>query len=152
VPGLIENGRYEHSYMGISGVTFSPICSDEQGLDKSQRGFIVDRVLGNTPAARAGLRGSSRTVQTEFSAVCPNGSGGDFVIAVDGQAVTTFDDLLVYSGAQHQPRRHDYADRIARRRDARRAAGAGAATKLIFCNAQPLSDATCISLSDLLAF
>jgi S1-C subfamily serine protease len=30
VPGLIENGRYEHSYMGISGVTFSPICSDEQ--------------------------------------------------------------------------------------------------------------------------
>lgn len=103
VPGLIADGRYEHSYMGISGVTFSPICSDEQGLDKSLRGFIVDRVLGNTPAARAGLRGNSRTVRTEFSAVCPNGSGGDFVIAVDGQAVTTFDDLLVHLARNTSP-------------------------------------------------
>jgi S1-C subfamily serine protease len=103
VPGLIENGRYEHSYMGISGVTFSPICSEEQGIDKSQRGFLVDRVLSNTPASRAGLRGSSRTVQTEFAAVCPNGSGGDFVVAVDGQSVTTFDELLVYLARNTSP-------------------------------------------------
>jgi len=103
VPGLIENGRYEHSYMGISGVTFSPICSEEQGIDKSQRGFIVDRVLNNTPAARAGLRGSSRPVQTEFVAICPNGLGGDFVVAVDGQPVTTFDEMLVYLARNTSP-------------------------------------------------
>jgi len=103
VPGLIENGRYEHSYMGISGVTFSPICSEEQGIDKSQRGFIVDRVLNNTPASRAGLRGSSRPVQTEFAAVCPNGLGGDFVVAVDGQPVTTFDEMLVYLARNTSP-------------------------------------------------
>ncbi len=103
VSGLIENGRYEHSYMGISGVTFSPICSEEQGIDKSQRGFIVDRVLPGTPASRAGLQGSTRPVQTEFAAVCPTSKGGDFVVAVDGQPVTTFDDMLIYLARNTSP-------------------------------------------------
>ena len=103
VPGLIAEGRYQHSYMGISGVTVSPICSDEQEIDKYQRGFIVDRVLGNTPAARAGLRGSTRPVQTEFATICPRGRGGDFVTAVDGQPVTTFDDILIYLARNTSP-------------------------------------------------
>ena len=37
-PSLIENGRYEHSYMGMSGATFSPICGAEQQLDVNLRG------------------------------------------------------------------------------------------------------------------
>ncbi|HQY92236.1 trypsin-like peptidase domain-containing protein [Caldilinea sp.] len=103
VPGLIENGRYEHSYMGISGVTFSPICSEEQGIEKFQRGVIVDRVLGNTPAARAGLRGSTRPLQTAFTGICPQASGGDFVVAVDGQPVGTFDDILIFLARNTSP-------------------------------------------------
>lgn len=103
VPELIENGRYAHSYMGISGATFSPICSEEQGLDKQQRGFIVERVLPGTPAARAGLRGNTRPVQTKFAAVCPQGKGGDFVTAVDGQPVSTFDDILIYLARNTSP-------------------------------------------------
>ena len=96
VPGLIEDGRYNHSYMGISGVTFSPICGDEQGIDTALRGVIVDRILGGTPAARAGLRGSTRAIATDYASVCPDAAGGDFIIAVDGQPVTTFDDVLIY--------------------------------------------------------
>lgn len=102
-PSLIENGKYEHSYMGISGVTFSPICSEEQGIDKQQRGFIVERVLPGTPAARAGLRGSTRPVRTAYAALCPDAKGGDFVIAVDGQPVTTFDDILIYLARNTSP-------------------------------------------------
>lgn len=103
VPSLIENGKYEHSYMGISGVTFSPICSEEQGIDKQQRGFIVERVLSGTPAARAGLRGGTRPVRTAYAALCPDAKGGDFVIAVDGQPVTTFDDILIYLARNTSP-------------------------------------------------
>jgi 2-alkenal reductase len=103
VPGLIQSGRYQHSYMGISGVTFSPICGDEQNIDKSLRGVIIDRVLGNTPAARAGLRGNSRPVQTDFVGICPQGRGGDFVVAVDGQPVTSFDEVLIFLARNTSP-------------------------------------------------
>ncbi len=103
VPGLIENGRYNHSYMGISGVTFSPICGEEQGIDTAQRGVIVDRILGGTPAARAGLRGSTRPINTEYASVCPDSAGGDFIVAVDGQPVSTFDDVLIYLARYTSP-------------------------------------------------
>lgn len=103
VPGLIADGRYRHSYMGISGATYSPICSDEQGIDKNKRGVIVERVLSNTPAARAGLRGNSRELRTAFANVCPGSTGGDFVIAVDGRPLTTFDDLLIYLARYTSP-------------------------------------------------
>ena len=103
VPGLIADGSYNHSYMGISGVTFSPICGGEQGIDKAQRGVIVDRILGGTPAARAGLRGSTRPITTEYASVCPDAAGGDFIVAVDGQPVTTFDDVLIYLARYTSP-------------------------------------------------
>jgi len=103
VPGLIADGRYQHSYMGISGITFSPLCGDEQNIDKYKRGVIVDRVLNNTPAARAGLRGNSRPLQTAFASLCPSGTGGDFVVAVDGRPLTTFDDLLIYLARYTSP-------------------------------------------------
>ncbi len=103
VPGLIENGRYNHSYMGISGVTFSPMCGEEQGIDTTLRGVIVDRILGGTPAARAGLRGSTRPINTEYASVCPDAAGGDFIVAVDGQPVSTFDDVLIYLARYTSP-------------------------------------------------
>jgi 2-alkenal reductase len=51
VPALIEEGRYRHPYIGISGSSFSPICADEQGLDPRTRGAMVLKVLPGTPAA-----------------------------------------------------------------------------------------------------
>ena len=103
VPVLIADGRYQHSYMGISGVTFSPICSDEQGIDKDKRGFIVASVLQNTPAERAGLRGASRRIQTAYAGVCPGATGGDFVVAVDGRPLSNFDELLTYLARYTSP-------------------------------------------------
>lgn len=96
VPSIIENGRYDHSYMGIAGITFSPVCSEEQGLPKSFRGVIVAQVLPATPASRAGIRGSTRPIQTEYAQICPAATGGDFITAVDGRNVVTFDDVLIY--------------------------------------------------------
>jgi len=103
VPGLIADGRYNHSYMGISGVTFSPICGEEQGIDKALRGVIVNRILGGTPAARAGLRGSTNAITSEYASVCPDAVGGDFIVAVDGQPVKTFDDVLIYLARYTSP-------------------------------------------------
>ena len=49
VPSLIERGSYEHSYLGVSGSTFSPICGAEMALDPALRGVLVGQ------AAEAGL-------------------------------------------------------------------------------------------------
>ena len=87
VPSLIEKGRYDHSYMGVSGVTFSPICASELDVAPSTRGVVVSEVLRGGPADRAGLQGATRRIDTRYPGVCPAGAGGDLVTAIDGQPV-----------------------------------------------------------------
>ena len=96
VPALIETGRYEHPYMGVSGATFSPICADELGLDPTLRGALVLDVIENTPADRAGLRGSTLANNTEYQFICPDVRGGDVITAVNGEPVSSFDAVLAY--------------------------------------------------------
>jgi 2-alkenal reductase len=96
VPALLADGVYAHSYMGVSGGTFSPICADALGLPKQMRGAIVGEVFPGTPAARAGLQGGSRASNSRYLGICPEMAGGDLIIAVDGEPVTKFDDVLGY--------------------------------------------------------
>jgi 2-alkenal reductase len=103
VPSLIENGRYEHSYLGVSGATFSPLCGPDLDLDPAQRGVIVEQVIDGGPAERAGLRGADRRIETEYPSICPSAIGGDFVTAIDGQPVTSFDDMLTYMARYTSP-------------------------------------------------
>ena len=88
--------KYEHSYMGVSGSTFSPLCAEDLGLSKTLRGALVGRVLSNTPAARAGLHGGDQPSGTRYPGICPEQAGGDLITAIDSQPVTTFDDILSY--------------------------------------------------------
>jgi serine protease Do len=96
VPALITEGVYEHSYMGISGNTFSPICADVLDLPAGTRGAYVSQVLSGTPAARAGVRGGSERISTNMMGVCPEQRGGDLILAIDNQPVIRFDDILIY--------------------------------------------------------
>ncbi len=96
VPALIAQGRYQHPYMGISGVTFSPICAAEQGLDSNLRGAVVAAVLQGTPAARAGLRSGAEDANTKYPQICPETRGGDLITRINEQPVTSFDEVLSY--------------------------------------------------------
>lgn len=102
-PALIERGRYAHSYMGISGATFSPLCSQEQDLAPDQRGVLVENVLRGGPAAQAGLSGAARRVMTAYPGLCPTTAGGDFIVAVNGLVVSTFDEILVFLARYTSP-------------------------------------------------
>jgi len=95
-PALIKDGAYEHAYIGVSGRTVSPICAEALDLPKTARGALVLQVLNRTPAARAGLHGSEREVDSQFPGICPSVGGGDLVTAIDGRPVTRFDDVLTY--------------------------------------------------------
>jgi 2-alkenal reductase len=103
VPSLIDSGGYEHSYLGVSGSTFSPICAEELGLEPALRGVLVGDAIAGGPAARAGLRGASGRIETEYPTICPGETGGDLVTAIDGQPITSFDDMLIYMARYTSP-------------------------------------------------
>jgi serine protease Do len=93
VPVLIKTGHYEHPRLGVSGTDLTPELATAMGLQADQRGALIIEVSPNGPADKAGLQGSDRQVDINGQQVPV---GGDVIVAVDGQPVKTFDDLVVY--------------------------------------------------------
>ncbi|MFC7046192.1 S1C family serine protease [Halobacteriaceae archaeon GCM10025711] len=58
VPAIVENGTYNHSYLGVRGVTLSPTMARVNGLNRSQGVLVVSTVAG-APASIV-LRGAPR--------------------------------------------------------------------------------------------
>lgn len=94
VPGLIATGRFQHPWLGIVGTSVTPRLAKELDLPVDH-GALVERVIGDGPADRAGLLGGTRDVQVggvnrQILA------GGDIIIAGNDQPVKQFDDLIVF--------------------------------------------------------
>jgi S1-C subfamily serine protease len=93
IPVLIEQGYYEHPWIGISGTTLNSDIAEEMDLKRDQRGVLVIDVVPDSPAESAGLIGSDRVVsidEQEFRL------GGDLIIKIDSQDVRDFEDLTAY--------------------------------------------------------
>jgi serine protease Do len=93
VPELIKSGKYEHTWLGISGGSLIPDLATAMNLKSDQRGALVNKVTSGSPAEKAGLRAS--TQQTSINGENVN-VGGDVIVAIDGQPVKAFDDLVTY--------------------------------------------------------
>jgi serine protease Do len=93
VPALIQTGSYAHPWIGISGTSMTPDLAQAMGLPANQRGGLVIDVTPNSPAAAGGLQGSTTQVTINGEQVPV---GGDVIVAVDGQPVKEFDDLIAY--------------------------------------------------------
>jgi len=93
VPVLIQNGTYVHPWLGISGISLTPDLASAMNLDASQRGALVRDVMSNSPAEKAGLRGSDKQVTIDGQTASV---GGDVITAFDSQPVTSMDDLIAY--------------------------------------------------------
>ena len=85
--GLIENGKVEHAYLGVSVQTIPESVADELKL---VAGAELDEVRAGTPADKAGLQPSTgeRTVEGT-----PYVTGGDVITAIDGQTIETAEQL-----------------------------------------------------------
>jgi 2-alkenal reductase len=91
VPELIQNGKFGFPYLGISTRDDLPLdVINTLGL-KSTTGAYVTIVTPGGPADRAGIRAGTQTTSIQGL-----NSGGDLIIAVDGQPVQVFDDLMRY--------------------------------------------------------
>src|SRR6266508_2095785 len=93
VPELIKNGKYEHPYLGISGITLTPDLAKAMSMDATQRGALVEEIVANGPADKAGLHGSDRQVTIDGQDV---NVGGDLITAIDGTPVKTIEDVIAY--------------------------------------------------------
>jgi len=93
VPALIKDGKYVHAWLGISGTTLIPDLATAMKLDAGQRGALVEEILPNGPAEKAGLQGSNQQVTIEGSTTKV---GGDVITAIDSQPVVEMNDLIAY--------------------------------------------------------
>jgi 2-alkenal reductase len=91
IPQLIQNGKFAYPYLGLSLQDQLPLdVINALGL-KSTTGVYVAEAVAGGPGDKAGIKAG--TVTTSY----PNlNSGGDLIIAVDGQPVMTEDDLMRY--------------------------------------------------------
>jgi S1-C subfamily serine protease len=97
VPELIEKGRMDYGWLGITSL------AAEEGLGVAalaeplslpvREGVLIDTVVPDSPAAKAGLQGGNSPTLVRGTSVC---AGGDIIVAVNDVFVKDMDELLSY--------------------------------------------------------
>jgi S1-C subfamily serine protease len=97
VPVLIAQGSYPHPYLGADTLDLTPATIEvlrQAGMDiPVEAGLLVLETAPGGPADQGGLLGYSRVVRMGRSQIPLD---GDIVVAVDGEPVSTLQDLTVY--------------------------------------------------------
>src|SRR5215813_12538660 len=86
---LKGGGNVEYAYLGVSTEDLYPQLADHLGIDTNTGALIADVVNGG-PADKAGLKGSTGETTFQLQHVK---TGGDVIVAVDGEAVTSSTNL-----------------------------------------------------------
>jgi 2-alkenal reductase len=89
--GLIQSGSYIYPYLGISSRSDLTLAEIEALGLNTYTGAYVASVTPGGPAEQAGIRGGSEPTSLQTVE-----AGGDLITAIDGRAVTSFDQLLSY--------------------------------------------------------
>jgi S1-C subfamily serine protease len=90
VPSLIENGYYLHPWIGIDPVTLTPEMAAATGMPSSVKGVLIYHLVSDNPADQSGRLSGTTTDQYG------NIRAGDVIVGVNGNAVTTIEDLFHY--------------------------------------------------------
>jgi S1-C subfamily serine protease len=94
---LIEDGTYEHSYMGVGLRTVSTTIAEANDLE-DPRGVIVVEAFDGGPSD--GVLQGSRAQEVDG---VPVPVGGDVIVALDGTRVDTLNDLSTFLALQTSP-------------------------------------------------
>ena len=98
VPEIIAKGFYDYPYIGITSREQLSLQEIEAlGLPQTTGAYVID-VADGGPADKAGIQAGQ--TPTEFAGL---ESGGDLIIAIDGQPVNVFGDLIAYLVVNKQP-------------------------------------------------
>jgi len=100
VQSLIDEGSYEHPWLGISGYNLFPDMAEAMGLDRDTHGTLVAAVIEDGPADDAGIQGATDTAMVNG---VPFDIGGDIIIGVEGLILDSFYELQVYLTRNTKP-------------------------------------------------
>jgi S1-C subfamily serine protease len=103
VPQLITEGRYAHPWLGVRLLDITPdraqMLNDAGAKLTVTEGVMIVEVVSGGPAAKAGLRSGDR-VAVVGNARIP--VGGDVILAINGQRVTSIEALTTTLDAMTQ--------------------------------------------------
>jgi S1-C subfamily serine protease len=91
-PVLIEKGKYDYPYLGISSIDSLTLEMVEALGLKVFTGAYVTSVTSGSPADQAGIKAGNQDIGLGNNLR----AGGDLITAIDGRDVRTFDELLSY--------------------------------------------------------
>ena len=86
---LKADGKVEYAYLGVTSESLYPQLAEHLGID-SNSGALISDVVNDSPADKAGLKGSTGETTFQLQHIK---TGGDVVIAVDGKPVLQNNDL-----------------------------------------------------------
>jgi S1-C subfamily serine protease len=98
VPQLLETGSYAHPWLGLTGMSVTPVLAEALSLPVEQ-GVLIESVVNGGPAEVAGLRGGARQQSVDGQNIAV---GGDIMVAVGGMEIQSFDDVVSYLAANTQ--------------------------------------------------
>jgi S1-C subfamily serine protease len=84
IPVLLENGTYQHPWLGISAISLKSDLNREIGLSSNFEGVLVQSLVEDGPAEEAGVQGRNESLH------------GDIITAIDGFPISNTEDLLSY--------------------------------------------------------
>jgi serine protease Do len=84
-------------WIGITGSNLTPAIAQAIGTSE-QSGFLVVQVLPNSPAEKAGIRGSDRTITVGNEQVH---AGGDVIVELDGKPITSGEQIQANFQQRH---------------------------------------------------
>ncbi len=94
LPQLIAQGSYDYPYLGITSDRRFTVAELADPLNLPvDHGALVSEIQPNTAAAEAGVQGGDRELEVMGQSVL---AGGDIIVAIDGEQIRTFDDLVAY--------------------------------------------------------
>lgn len=93
LPSLITTGGYKmHSYLGIEGVDMNYQLGQVSNTSVTY-GVLIEDVASGSPAASAGLRGSTKSVTVDGQQYLV---GGDIIVSINGTRIISQDALSSY--------------------------------------------------------
>lgn len=96
-PALIAEGNYTHPYLGFTGTTLtSDLAASIANITQNLKGVSVNTIVQTGPADKAGLNG---TTIDQYG----RKHGGDVIVAVDGDKIREFEQLVSYLEGNKSP-------------------------------------------------
>jgi len=95
---LINNATYWHPYIGVQGTDMDYYIANAMNTNITY-GWLITKVISNSPAAAAGLRGGTpATIEGTSIPI-----GGDIILAINGTSIINGDALSTYLEEHTQP-------------------------------------------------